>query len=137
MVKHDRDGVVLDHKGRLLTADGAEIPDPRPLAPPVGYNRQPSLFEMVREATRRELSLRAQDAGMDSFEDADDFEDDAEFLDPTSPYEYNFDPARDPEHPQSSGSPEDESAEGAEPSEEAKPPSAARKPKKDVDPSPQ
>lgn len=120
MTKHDPDGVVLDHKGRLLTADGAEIPDPRPLAPPVGFKKQESLFDLVRRLTQDELSRRAQEEGMDSFEDADDFEDDDEFLDPTSPYEYNFDPPRDPEPPQSAASADDVSGEAAKPSKKPK-----------------
>jgi len=73
-----------------LTTDGREKPDPRPLAPPVGYIKQPSMWEQVREMVRRELSDAAVEVGAESFEEADDFE--VGDFDPRSPYEEVFDP---------------------------------------------
>lgn len=71
---------------------GREKPDGTPVAPPVGYVKQPSLAEQIRNMVRSErLRQEAESAGFESFEDADDFEvgDDYE---PSSPYEYEFDP---------------------------------------------
>lgn len=85
-------GEILDHKGRRLTSDGAEIPDPTPIAPPVGYIKQKPLHELIREMVRSERLAQeaaAQDQG--SFEDEDDFDVDEDF-DPQSPWEENFDP---------------------------------------------
>lgn len=74
-------------EGRRQTLDGKELPDPVPMAPPVGYKRQPSMVEHIRSMVRSErLRMEAEAAGMESFEDADDFDvpDDPE---PASRYE--------------------------------------------------
>lgn len=78
---------------------GREIPDSTPMQPPVGYNRQPSLAEQIRAMVVSEkLRAEAAAAGLESFEEADDFEvgDDFEHL-PASAYEANFDPMTDQE----------------------------------------
>lgn len=86
--KADQHGeIVHDERGR-------EIPDPTPMQPPVGYNRQPSLSEQIRAMVVSEkLRLEAQAAGLETFEEADDFDvgDDFE-QERSSPYEANFDP---------------------------------------------
>lgn len=75
-----------------LDAKGRELPDPVPMAPPVGYQRQPTLTERIREMVRGEhVRLAALQAGQETFEEADDFEVGDDF-DPTSPYEEVFDP---------------------------------------------
>lgn len=75
-----------------LDARGREKPDPTPIAPPIGYKRQPSLAEQIRNMVRSErLAMEAQAAGYETFEEADDF-DTGEDLDPRSPYEVEFDP---------------------------------------------
>lgn len=81
----------LDEKG--LTSDGgALIPDPTPIAPPVGYVRQPSITERLREMIRNErLQAEIAAAGAETFDEADDFEVGDDF-DPHSPYEEIFDP---------------------------------------------
>lgn len=82
----------LDAKGRRLTPDGREIPDPTPVAPPVGYIRQPSLVEQIRAMVRSEkLRQEAEGMGAESFEEADDF-DVGDDYDPSSPYEADFEP---------------------------------------------
>lgn len=82
----------LDDKNRRLTPDGLEIPDPTPVAPPVGYVKQPSLVEQIRAMVRSEkLRLEAEAMGAETFEDADDFDVGDDF-DPTSPYEADFEP---------------------------------------------
>lgn len=72
--------------------DGREYLDPTQIAPPIGYTRQKSLAEQIREMVRSEnLRHLAEQAGHESFEEADDFE--MEDFDPTSPYEEVFDSA--------------------------------------------
>ena len=66
-----------------LDARGAEVLDPTPMAPPVGYRRQPSLAEQIREMVRSErLAAEVEAAGAETFEEADDFdiEDDCDLL---------------------------------------------------------
>jgi len=70
---------------------GREIPDPRHMQPPVGYKKQPSMFEMIREATKREVALYAANREPESFEESDDFDIDDD-VDPSSPWENDFDP---------------------------------------------
>ena len=82
----------LDEKNRRLTPDGLEIPDPTPIAPPIGYVKQPSLVAQIRAMVRSEkLRLEAEAMGAETFEDADDFDVGDDF-DPTSPYEADFEP---------------------------------------------
>jgi len=79
-------------RGRYLDDRRREIPDPKPLAPPLGYKREPSLAERIREMVRGErLAAEARASGKETFEEADDFAIDDEF-DPNSPYEEDFDP---------------------------------------------
>lgn len=63
-----------------------ELPDPTPMAPPLGYKRSPSLAENMRAMIRGEMSRLAAERGFESFEEADDFQigDDYE---PSSPHE--------------------------------------------------
>lgn len=80
-----------------LDAGGAEVLDPRPMAPPVGYKREPSLMEKVRAMVRSEqFRMAAEAAGAETFEEADDFEVGDDY-DPTSPYEEVFEPAPRPD----------------------------------------
>lgn len=97
------------HKGEVEIVDledlirarlnefGQELVNPTPIAPPVGYNPQPSLQERIRQMIRSEHLAQAYE-GAETFEEADDFEvgDDFEHL-PRTMYEPNFDPV--PEAP--------------------------------------
>lgn len=92
---------VLRREGRserkrfgALDAHGSEKLDSTPMQPPVGYNPQPSMFEVMRKMIQdhqREL----QERGFETAEEADDFDVDDDY-DPTSPYEHEFDPPADP-----------------------------------------
>lgn len=70
---------VLDELGR-------ELLDATPIAPPVGYVRQPSLTEQIRNMVRAEALRRAaEEQDFETWEEANDFDvDDAE---PRSIYE--------------------------------------------------
>lgn len=81
---------------RSLTLDGSQfIPDDTPMQPPLGFIKQPSMVEHVRNMIRSEqLRQAAEQAGAESFEEADDFDlEDADEL-PHSRYEMedNFEP---------------------------------------------
>lgn len=60
--------------------------DPTPAAIPLKFKRVESQADKMRRIIREEMSRAAEDSGMESFEEADDFaiEDD---YDPRSPYE--------------------------------------------------
>lgn len=76
-----------------LHPDGTPVLDPVPLAPPVGYKKQPSMVEIVRDMVRGErLRQEAEAAGVETFEEADDFDvgDDPELM--RSGWENDFDP---------------------------------------------
>lgn len=73
-----------------LDESGREVVSSTPVAPPIGYVKQPSLYEQMRAMVRQELSAAAEAAGAESFEEADDF--DVGDFDPTSPFEEVFDP---------------------------------------------
>lgn len=89
----------LRRKRQLPT--GEEIPDPVPLAPPLGFIEQPSMIDHVRNMIRSEqLRQAALASGDETFEEADDFDipDDVE---PYSAYEMEeiFDPVRPASEP--------------------------------------
>lgn len=79
-------------KARRMTDDGREIPDPVPMAPPIGYIKQPSMVEHIRNMVRSEqLRMAAEEAGAESFEEADDFDVGEDEL-PGTPWEAEFEP---------------------------------------------
>lgn len=76
-----------------LDEHGNFVVDATPLAPPIGYKKQPSMVELVREMVRSErLKAEAEANGHESFEEAEDFdiEDDPDMM--RSPWENDFDP---------------------------------------------
>lgn len=90
--KHDEQRVV-SQQDQHLDERGREIPDPNPMAPPVGYFRQPSMFDNLRGMIahyHRDLA----EQGLETPEEADDFDVGDDF-EPSSPYEHDFDPPAD------------------------------------------
>lgn len=80
-------------RDRGLNDAGQLIPDSTPIAPPIGYKRQPTMVEIVRDMVRNErLAQDLAAGGVETFEDADDFDvgDDGEDL--KSGFENDFDP---------------------------------------------
>lgn len=70
-----------------------ECVDPRPLSIPVGLEKPESLQEKLVRLVRNEVF--AQDLAnkdIESFKEADDFDISDDPIDPTTPYEENFDP---------------------------------------------
>lgn len=81
-------------RNKRLDAEGREIGDPVPMAPPVGYTPELSMIEIVRQQIRGEhLRLAALNSEMETFEEADDFEvSEGDEIDIISPWEEQFDP---------------------------------------------
>lgn len=72
---------------------GREVPDPQPVAVPAGFKAPESLQDQIRRLIRSEQFQRdLADAGVETFEEAEDFEIDDDMFDPSSPYEEVFDP---------------------------------------------
>ena len=93
---------------------GREIPDEVPVAPPLGYIRQPSMVEHMREMVRSELLRReALSAGFESFDEADDF--DVPDEDPLEFSGYEYEAVFEPPVPDRPVRPEDDSPKPAEP----------------------
>lgn len=66
--------------------NGIEFPDDTPIAIPFGCDQPESLAETIKRLVRNEVSMLANDAGHETFTDANDFDvdDDGEMV---SPYE--------------------------------------------------
>lgn len=78
--------------GRGQFEDGSEKPSPKPMQPPLGYKRQPSMVEHIRAMVRSEqMRLAAELEGMETFEDADDFDVADPDAEPWSKYEVDDD----------------------------------------------
>lgn len=70
-----------------LNARGQEIPDPTPIEIPSGLRRPPSIHDEMKRFIRMELSRQQSEAGLESFEEADDFDlDESEIDDIPTPY---------------------------------------------------
>lgn len=99
-VRIDETGHVLN----VMTEGGAEIPDPTPMAPALGFKRQPPLHERIRAMVQHEYSRVAAERAVETMEEADDFiidPDDADpregrfALMPGSEWEDNYEPPSD------------------------------------------
>lgn len=76
--------------GRPMTDTGAEIHDPTPVAPPIGYNPSLSFEERIRIAIRSEqMAAMDEAAGRESYSEFHDFGDDVDDdeIFPTSRFE--------------------------------------------------
>lgn len=75
-----------------LNDRGRELLDSTPMAPPVGYKPQPSMVEIIRaQIVSEKLAREAEELGLETFEEADDFDVEDDY-DPSTPYEEMFDP---------------------------------------------
>lgn len=80
-------------KSRGLAPDGRQVPDPVPMQPPIGFKKQPSMVEIVRDMVRSEkLRQEALATGHETFEEAEDFDIGDEPDQLTSGWENDFDP---------------------------------------------
>lgn len=80
-----RDAMAAHPKKLPLNDRGELIPDPTPMAPPIGYRPQPDMMQMIRDQVRL-ASIEAARDGLETEDEADDFDvgDDPEIR---SPYE--------------------------------------------------
>lgn len=103
----------------FLTKDGRELPDPTPMAPAIGFKRQPTIADRLREIVRSEhMRIAAEEAGKETFEEADDFDvGDEDDYNPRSPYEIPFEKFFDPPEPSAGQGPVEPAAEPAKPLE--------------------
>lgn len=75
-------------KGKPLDpVTGQLLPDPTPIAPPIGYFQEESMFDRMRRVVRAELSAAAAERGGETFEEANDFDIEDDIPEPFSPYE--------------------------------------------------
>lgn len=72
---------------KSLTDDGKSVLSPVPMDPPVGYIKQPSIFENMRSMVRAELDRQAKDQGFETADEAEDFNI-GEDRDPLSKHEF-------------------------------------------------
>lgn len=77
---------------KFLDEKGREIPDPSPVSVPAGFKVPESLEQRIARLIRKDLSEQADQQGMETFEEAEDFDIDDDMFDPQSPYEEVFDP---------------------------------------------
>ena len=93
----DADGVQVSAG---INQHGQEMPDPVPMAPPVGYHAPPDIIDMIKRVVRDEqLRAKLDEEGIDTDEEADDFEVEDDPLDPLTPYERHFEPRPPPPEP--------------------------------------
>lgn len=74
----------------MLDEHGREVPDPMPVAIPVQFQVPESLEDRIKRIIHSQLSVEADAAGFETFEEADDF-DVGDDYDPRSPHELDLD----------------------------------------------
>lgn len=85
MKVHPVTGVILQDE------HGYEVPDPQPMQVRTGFKRPETLAEQVQRLVRGAISRQAEEAGMETFEDSEDFDVESD-SEPNTPYEEFFDP---------------------------------------------
>lgn len=86
----DDDGVQV---ASGIGPDGKEYPDPVPFSVPLGYQAPPDLMTMIKQMVHSQVAQTIlDDAGMETFDEADDFDIEDDPIDPLTPYESVFFP---------------------------------------------
>lgn len=93
--------VFAENPRSRLNERGEEIPDPRPVELPIGFERPESIQDMIRRLVQDPMIRQDLDSReVETFDEADDFETEDDGM-PVSPHEETFDPlhllARDQE----------------------------------------
>lgn len=90
---------IVDEEGEVyqvtpaMNNKGQELPDPVPMAPPVGYMQTPDLKDIIRDMLRHEkLNAELRAHGIETFDESEDFEIEDDAADPQTEYEAEFDP---------------------------------------------
>lgn len=66
------EAIANNAKGKPLVGN-LLMPDPTPMAPPIGYKKQPSMIDIIRDQIRR-AGEEASRAGFETFDEANDFD---------------------------------------------------------------
>lgn len=77
-----------------LTDQGEEILDPTPVQIPIELRKSESMDERIRRIIQHSASVAAQAQGLETFDEADDFDIDDDPIDPSTPWEKDFDQAQ-------------------------------------------
>lgn len=93
MAIKDKVAEVLRSAADRLNSRGEEIPDPQPVSIPIEMRRPETSDERIRRIIAHSASMEARRQGFESFEDADDFDIEDDPIDPSTPYEQDFDHA--------------------------------------------
>lgn len=84
----------IKRAARALSPEGRESLDPTPVAIPVGFKRPPSLEEQIKRLVAdRDIQRSLSEAGVETFEEANDFEIPDDPPDPAALDEEWWDPA--------------------------------------------
>lgn len=76
-----------------LSDTGAEVPDQTPIELPAGFAIPETIAQSIQRLVRGAVSRAAHEQGLETFEEAEDFDlDDEEDDDKSSVYETHFDP---------------------------------------------
>lgn len=97
----DRDGVLMP----FHNAEGQELLDPTPVAPPIGFVREPPLHERIRAMVQAEHARLREAQDVESFDESEDFRipgeesddprEDRFALMPGHEWEENYNPPKD------------------------------------------
>lgn len=80
-----------DGRSHILP-DGSEVPDPKPVALPVGFERPESIHDLIRRlVTDPSIRDEMKNAELESFDEADDFDIEDDVM-VNSPHEDVYDP---------------------------------------------
>lgn len=66
---------------------GRELPDKTPVAIPIKFKKPQHISDTIKRLVRTTMSDLAEEKGLDSLEDADDFDTGENDIEPYSPYE--------------------------------------------------
>lgn len=82
---------LFDQLKSKFSSKGHEIPDPTPVTIPVHLRKTESMDERIARIVQYSVSQSAAALGLETFEDADDFDIPDDPADPSTPYEQDFD----------------------------------------------
>lgn len=83
----------MSHKfDDLYGPSAGRVMDATPMEIPAGFRRPPTLAEQVQRLVRGALSEAASSKGLESFDEAQDFDVPDDPVDPSTPFEEFFDP---------------------------------------------
>lgn len=81
-----------------LDENGHEVVSSTPMSPPLGWTKQPTMVDHIRNLVKSEMLRQATEAtGNETFDEADDFNIDDDPIDHTVPMERIFEPESAPD----------------------------------------